>query len=353
MASNNSHEWLLHRSYDKTKMLDLPVIMTDDATTSSNGSHDMHQMDHDGHSMNHDMDGMDGMDHMDHSTHSMSGMSMGTIMYMDGFHSALFSSSETPPPCLNLFNPNWTLDSKEKFIMAMIFITILGVLVEGCGVWRVKCLRRGRYIRRRERQRRVQTLQNQSQQQLSDNVSQAEASHSNRAPVIYPVFCLRVWRTLVPRFIRNATSKFFGTKDASKQIKQFEILAASLHAMRAWLGYLLMLAVMSYAVEFLFCAIVGMALGRYWFIENEVASICAVGTAAEIMDSNDNFQGGDDMWGGGDPCCGIDDDDEDFSVNNNIVASEVETPLMQNEQVDESNMNEPLLGSSLSRRNVA
>jgi hypothetical protein len=128
-------------------------------------------------------------------------------------------------------------------------------------------------------------------------------------------------------------------------------MAASLHAVRAWLGYLLMLAVMSYAVEFLFCTIVGMVLGRYWFIENEDDIVSAASNATEQVHSNSSLHGGDGMWGGGDPCCGIDDDGEDFSVHNNTdAASEVETRLIQNE--DASNINEPLLGRSLSRRNV-
>ncbi len=47
------------------------------------------------------------MHHQDHSSssHSMPMMSQGTVMYMDGFHSALFHNSQTPPPCLNFLHP--------------------------------------------------------------------------------------------------------------------------------------------------------------------------------------------------------------------------------------------------------
>ncbi|KAL3799860.1 hypothetical protein ACHAWO_009981 [Cyclotella atomus] len=330
---------------DISRKFDLPVIMSDDSTSTD--GHDMHQMDHNSQDTDHDMDDMD---HMDHSSHSMSGMSMGTIMYMDGFHSALFSSSDPPPQCLNLFNPNWTLDSKEKFVFAMFFIAMLGVLVEACAVWRVKCLRKGRNIRRRERLKRMQRSHNQ-QQPLTNDLSPADQSRSDKDPVICPAICRRVWRRYVPRFIQDLARKLFDTRDASKQINRCEIMAASLHATRALFGYLLMLAVMSYAIEFLFCTIVGMVLGRYWFIENEGDFVGAAGDASKQIPGNGNFNGSDGMWGGGDPCCGIDDDDEDFSVDNNMDASsEVETRLMRSE--DASDVKEPLLGGSLSRRNV-
>jgi len=335
--------------------IQLPVIMTDDM--DGNNGHDMHQMDHGNmdhnmdhgnmdHNMDHDMGGMD---------HGMSHMSMGTIMYMDGFHSALFSTSDTPPPCLNLFYPTLTLDSEAKFVFAMIFITLLGVMVEACGVWRVKCLRRGRYIRRREKLKR-------QRQQLSSDFSQAEQSHSSLAPIPCPAMIRRVWRTLVPQFLRDAANKCcncnINTRDASKQIKRYEIMAASLHATRAWFGYLLMLAVMSYAIEFMVCTIFGMVLGRYWFIEVEedVAINNAINSSEQIMmEGNNNFSGGDGMWGGGDPCCGIDDDDEDFSTatdnNMDAAASEVETRLMQNEPSETPSINEPLLrNSNINRR---
>jgi hypothetical protein len=324
--------------------------MTDDMMDGE--EHDTtNQMDHGHHNMDHNDSGMDTMDDMSHDN-----MSMGTIMYMDGFHSALFSSSETPPPCLNLFYPTWTLDSEEKFVIAMFFIAMLGVLVEGCGVWRVKCLRKGRHIRRRERIKRMQRQHNNEQQQeFLENASQVNPSRRSSAPsLLCPSILHRTWRFLVPRFIRDAVIKCFNinTGDASKQIKRYEIMAASLHAMRAWLGYLLMLAVMSYAIEFLVCTIAGLVLGRYWFIETEGDGLVVSGAADQ--ESSNNFQGGDGMWGGGDPCCGIDDDDEDFSTNDNIddATSEVETRLMQTEASD-SNINEPLLGSSLSRRNVS
>jgi len=101
---------------------------------------------------------------------------------------------------------------------------------------------------------------------------------------------------------------------------------------------------MTYAVEFLVSAVIGMVLGRYWFVDTEGGSANitggggggvmngAVGVGGGIggMGSGDGGVGGtqqsdqidfgmthlhtgnDGTWGGGgDPCCGIDDEDED------------------------------------------
>ena len=319
----------------------------DSADNHDNRDHSIHQMDQ---TVDHKDNIIDRIDHgMNHDHSGMNGsMGMGTIMYMDGFHSALFSSSETPLPCLNLFSPSWTLDSKGKFVLAMFFITLLGTMVEVCGVWRVKCLRRGKYLSRIERMKRFQTQPNQ-QRQLSGDSSQSGQCINTRAPVLCPGGLIRAW-SVMPPFVRDFVSRYCYTKDPTKEIKRFRILAALLHALRVWLGYLLMLAVMSYAFEFLFCTMIGMVLGRYWFTEVEDNDDGST-AAEENRKPCANVQDG--MWGGGDPCCGIDDNDEDLSTNDNLdMTSEVETMLMQNELSQPSNMNEPLLGQSLSRRNV-
>jgi hypothetical protein len=49
------------------------------------------------------------------------------IMYMDGFRFSLKGGQ----PCLNLFFPEWTLDSKGKFVAAMVGVLLLAVAVEG------------------------------------------------------------------------------------------------------------------------------------------------------------------------------------------------------------------------------
>uniref|UniRef100_A0A7S1UT88 Copper transport protein n=1 Tax=Grammatophora oceanica TaxID=210454 RepID=A0A7S1UT88_9STRA len=61
---------------------------------------------------------------------SMHGLGMssggGMIMYMDGFRIALKGNQ----PCLNLFFPSWTLDTKGKFIGALIGILFLAIATE-------------------------------------------------------------------------------------------------------------------------------------------------------------------------------------------------------------------------------
>lgn len=264
----------------KNDMMPGPAILPDgDANDpgqhqqQQNGDHEMHDHDH--------MDHMDRTD--DGGMHMMGG---GTIMYMDGFRWALFPPpSSPPPPCLNLFSPSWTLDTESKFVFAMVFVAAIGALVEACGVWRVKCLRKGRKYARDAKRRRA---------------------------------------------------------------KQYNLLAASLHASRAALGYLLMLAVMSYAIEFMICAVAGIVIGRYWFVDADGGRGGGVGGGADggavgaggligggravgvgvddsgrqgvgMMDLHRNRHGMDDgrsddddaLWGGGDPCCGMDDDEAD------------------------------------------
>jgi len=334
--------------------MDMPVILPDDGST-----HDMHGMDND---HNHNA-----MDHntMDHSQsdNSMS-MGSGTIMYMDGFHSALFpSSSQAPPPCLNLLHPSWVLHTRTKFVFAMVFVTVMGVLVEACGVWRVKCLRKGRKVRQAARAKRRRQLEEeqllQLQQQYSNDATPPPSATSAASSSAHSKYCpsivRRTWRKL-PKPIRAfCTTLFCGGGKVKNEGKKYEFAGATLHAGRATLGYFLMLAVMSYAIEFLFCAVIGMVLGRFWFVERGAAAASSgIGSSEDIGIGNNGLNGGesrrsilnrrnelsrsfsslnggiggtgvaddaestaggdgfnDAMWGGGgDPCCGIDDGDE-------------------------------------------
>ena len=341
---------------------------------SSNNIHNTsssNNIDHDNSNMNnHQTD-----QHSSHQ-HNMSDMNMnsggGTIMYMDGFHSALFHNQSPPPPCLNLFSSSWTLHTQSKFLFAMVFITLLGILVEACGVWRVKCLRKGRNIRRDIKLKRYQAWLDHQQQlesqasipgqqlefrrqsttqrgvsdisDVSNNNNDMEspqdaiANSTNHRNVIT---CQSVVRRVIPKCILN----IFRTNDAKKVAQRYDILAATLHASRAWLGYLLMLAVMSYAVEFLITAVLGMVLGRYYFVDSGDGSVAAQGItgggigvgggiggmglggggvgpasngpeqhmALRMTDMQNNNN--DATWGGNDPCCGLDDDDDDNNNN--------------------------------------
>lgn len=175
--------------------------------------------------------------------------SQGTIMFMDGFHFALFPSSQassSPPPCLNLFNPSWTLHTPSRFVFAMIVITLMGILVEASGVWRVKCLRRGINCRREDRLKQLQSLREDQQQQhlismqerqiefrrqsqlhheecdVSDVSLQAiSAAPTTAAPattlsspptsthaIICPSIIRRMWRTIAPKlFVRTVFAR--------------------------------------------------------------------------------------------------------------------------------------------------
>mmetsp|Transcript_6435 Transcript_6435/g.14548 ORF Transcript_6435/g.14548 Transcript_6435/m.14548 type:complete len:379 (+) Transcript_6435:330-1466(+) len=290
----------------------------------------------------HDMSGH--MDHMDHG-HHMSGMGGmgggGTVMYMDGFRSALFPSPDyPPPPCFNLFSSSWTLATRPSFALAMVVVTAIGVLVEACGVWRVRSLRRGREIRREARARiaeqrmpppeRLATFQQQSQfisrselSDVSDRFEEEPAAARGGPGRLRRLLC----RLCPAACAREGTP---GTRSA-KAAKRHETLAAGLHAARALLGYLLMLAVMSYAVEFLLCACLGMVLGRHYYAETEGGGVNVGGGIGGMQPEgrHSGFDAGamgmtgltggggrrqhdDAAWGGGgDPCCGLDDGDDD------------------------------------------
>lgn len=91
-----------------------------------------------------------------------------------------------------------------------------------------------------------------------------------------------------------------------------------------------MLAVMSYAVEFLLSAVLGVVLGRYCFMDVEggaASGLVGVGGGIGGMGLDDDggvgrqngapgvnamvaHRGNDETWGGGDPCCDYDDDED-------------------------------------------
>ncbi len=344
-------------------------------------SSQMHGM-HD--SLNPNVHDHSSMNHGDHSPENHETMSsMGTIMYMDGFHSALFPpSSQPPPPCLNFLHPSWTLHTQTKFVGAMLGVLFMGILVEAFGVWRVKCLRKGKFLRREERrkimanrhwqeQQQQQAHENQMMNSLISEITLDTArtatpnSTSTRAyHYLCPAFLRRCWRVVCPRFVRKICAKMcapcFGRtgygREALRKIRRYEFGAAMLHLLRALVGYLLMLAVMSYAVEFLVCTVVGIVLGRFLFVDMEGEAVDLVastpggensgGAAASlqgvdmppargVMPSN----GIDRTWGGGDPCCGMDDDEEDDNFEEAI-----REPLI-------TTTTENLQNSGMSRRN--
>lgn len=121
----------------------------------------------------------------------------GMIMYMDGFRFSLLGKNN---PCLNLYFPGWTLDTRSKFWWAMMGVVLLGIITEG-----------------------VSKLRSLSSKRLSG-------------------FLKRVTITV-------------------------------LHGIQALVGYILMLATMTFSIELLTCVIVGLGLGFALFYDDEDAHV--------------------------------------------------------------------------------
>lgn len=117
---------------------------------------------------------------------------MGMIMYMDGFHVSLAGDS----PCLNLYFPEWTLNTRAKFWWAMTGIVALGVVTEG----------------------------------------------------------ISKMRSLLSKNLKGS-------------LKRWSI--TFLHGLQALVGYILMLATMTFSVELLACVIVGLGLGFAVFYDDD------------------------------------------------------------------------------------
>jgi hypothetical protein len=111
-------------------------------------------------------------------------------------------------PCLNLFFPGWTLDTRGKFAAAMIGIALLGVFVEGVSKLRHR------------------------------TVKAAKRAHDSDD--------LQRWN---PQFLRFAITLFHGSQ--------------------ALTGYILMLATMTFSIELLSSAVFGLALGYAIFFQTE------------------------------------------------------------------------------------
>jgi hypothetical protein len=111
-------------------------------------------------------------------------------------------------------------------------------------------------------------------------------------PPISTIRSKRLLCVVVPKSVRH----FFDT--------QCDLIAAALHASRILLGYLLMLAVMSYALEFLISAVFGVVLGRYLFMDKDGGD-----SNNDEETSRLDTRNGNNTWGGGDPCCDFDDEE--------------------------------------------
>lgn len=143
---------------------------------------------------------------------------MAMIMYMDGFHWGLAGGQ----PCLNLFVASWTLDSRFKFVCAMLCIFGLAIMVQGSRQLRYKLI-----------------------------PSRDLGMRSSR--------WTRLWRS-------------------------HKIRASALHATQALVGYLLMLTTMTFAVEFLLAVVLGLGVGHALFDESHAATAPASNPCCDFLE---------------------------------------------------------------------
>ena len=133
-------------------------------------------------------------------------------MYMEGFKFTLAG----PEPCLNLFFPQWTLDSAPKFYAAMAGVFVLSILVEGISAMRYRIVR---------------------------SVKEAHRRMGPRSTVAPP----------------------------PKATQALRLVVTLLHGLQGLLGYLLMLSIMTFSVELLLVTVLGLAVGYGVFFQYEEA----------------------------------------------------------------------------------
>mmetsp|Transcript_4205 Transcript_4205/g.8768 ORF Transcript_4205/g.8768 Transcript_4205/m.8768 type:complete len:230 (+) Transcript_4205:65-754(+) len=184
-------------------------------------------------------------------------MGGGMIMYMDGFRRTWNGNH----PCLNLFFPGWTLDSREKFIVALFGVFTMAVTVEGISKFR----------------RRLVLMAKHSGSNNNNN-RQTRAMSQKISPSL-----LRVLVTLI-------------------------------HGGQAVLGYLLMLATMTFSVELFFAVVLGLATGYAVFFQYRDA----------LLDSHVNSN----------PCCNfLQGEAEESATDNDNGVNDATTDTRQSTSV--------------------
>lgn len=133
---------------------------------------------------------------------------MSMAMYMSGFRWSLLADP-AEVPCLNLFLPSWTLDTRPKFVLGMFGLMMLALTTEGVSYMRWKA--------------RKETV---------------EAGRRR------------------------------GTLRSGRSKRRASLISLGLHGLQALLGYLLMIAAMTYSIELLLSAVVGLVIGHGAFFEN-------------------------------------------------------------------------------------
>ena len=158
---------------------------------------------------------------------------MGMVMYMEGFQWSLLKTDTTPHSCLNFYFPSWTLDTRTKFIGAMICIIIMGIVTEGIGRLKHDITKRARKI-------------------------SATSSRSTNTRTIQT----RLW-----------------------------YIQTLLQGCSVLMAYVLMLIVMTYSLEMLCCVILGLVIGYFIFggdLYNHSSSPCCQFLEDEDNDEDEN-----------------------------------------------------------------
>jgi hypothetical protein len=135
---------------------------------------------------------------------------MGMVMYMEGFQWSL--AKGTQHSCLNFYFPSWTLNTRNKFIAAMICIVLMGILTEGIGRFKHDISKKARRL-----------------QSLSTSRS------------------------------RNGSNGVFSLQNRLWYIQTI------LQGLSVFMAYVLMLVVMTYSLEMLCCVILGLVIGYFVF----------------------------------------------------------------------------------------
>lgn len=143
-------------------------------------------------------------------------------LYTKGFRFSLAGDQ----PCLNFYFPGWRLDSKLKFGCAMMVIVLLAILTEGISRLRFQ-------------------VQHAKPTTTAEDVD-VDTDHGSSYSLWFCGCCN--WLASDPSRKRNVVT--------------------ILHGVQAWVGYVLMLATMTYSLEFLFSVVVGLGIG-YTLFYNE------------------------------------------------------------------------------------
>jgi len=164
--------------------------------------------------------------------------STGTIMYMDGFHMTMSGGHQ----CLNLYFPTWTLNTRPKFLGACAGILLLSFLTEGLSKLRYKITASSKSARSSNRRR--------NQQQ----------NNNNETTITPPEEVIRT----TSDWINKCTDFFIGLNK-----RLLHLMISVLHGVQALLGYVLMLAGMTFSIELLLSVIIGLGIGYAVFFSND------------------------------------------------------------------------------------